>query len=488
MKLWKTLALTGLSTILLGSLVGCGSSKDNESSKESQDGVTLQMYQIGDKPENYDQLLEIANKRIEEKIGAQININYIGWGDYEKKMNVIVSSGENYDIAFANNYVANAQKGAFADLTELAPKYAKDAYDQLDEAYIKGNLVNGKLYAFPVNANVFAQQMFTFNKQYLDKYNLSIDNISSYEDAEEILKEFHEKEPNIAAFAIGQGYKAKADFDYPLGDSQPFAIDLKGDKTKIVNQYDTESYINILKTLNSWYNQGLIPTDAATSNKDYPLEGNTWFVRGETQGPYDYGDTILSNAANQELVSKPITLPLKSTAQAQMANFVVSNTSKNKEKSVEFLGLLNSDAELLNGLIYGVEGEAWEKVEGQDGKIKLLDGYKPKTHMAAWNTGNNAILYTQESITDEMIKARDEAIASAETSPILGFSFNTDKVKAEISNISNVMSQYSDGLNTGTVDPEETLPKLNEALKNAGYDKVLEEMQRQFDEFLKESK
>ena len=84
-------------------------------------------------------------------------------------------------------------------------------------------------------------------------------------------------------------------------------------------------------------------------------------MRGETQGPYDYGDTILTNAAKQELVSKAITVPLKSTGQAQMANFVVSNTSKNKEKSVEFLGLLNSDPELLNGLVWGIEGEAWKK-------------------------------------------------------------------------------------------------------------------------------
>ncbi|WP_369671457.1 DUF3502 domain-containing protein, partial [Enterococcus faecium] len=101
-----------------------------------------------------------------------------------------------------------------------------------------------------------------------------------------------------------------------------------------------------------------------------------------------------------------------------------------------------SDPELLNGLVWGVEGEAWEKVEGQDNKIKLLDGYKPNTHMAAWNTGNNMILYTQESITDEMIKERDENIAKAEESPILGFNFKTDSVKTEITNISNVMNRY----------------------------------------------
>ena len=485
MKLWKKLAFTGVSALMVGTLAACGGGSNASSNSEGSDSITLQMYQIGDKPDNYDALMEVANKRIEDKIGAKVNINYIGFGDYEKKMNVIISSGENYDIAYANNYVSNAQKGAFADLTELAPKYAKDAYDALDEAYIKGNLVNDKLYALPVNGNVFAQQVLTFNKPLLDKYNLSIDGIESYADAEKVLQEFHKKEPNTAAFAIGQGFKVQGDFDYPLGNTLPFAIDLNGDKAKIINQYDNKTYVDLLRTMHSWYQQGLIPSDAATSSKDYPLEGNTWLLRGETQGPFDYGDTILSNAANQELVSKSITVPLKSTGQAQMANFVVSNTSKNKEKAVEFLGLLNSDTELLNGLVWGIEGEAWEKVDGTDDKIKLLDGYQPKTHMSAWNTGNNAILYTQESITDEMIATRDKSIEEAETSPILGFSFNTDSVKTEISNISNVMNQYMDGLNTGTVDPDETLPKLLEALDKAGYEKVLTEMQKQYDEFRK---
>lgn len=106
--------------------------------------------------------------------------------------------------------------------------------------------------------------------------------------------------------------------------------------------------------------------------------------------------------------------------------------------------------------------------------------------MAAWNTGNNKILYTQDSITDNMIKKRDQSIADAKDSPILGFNFNTKSVKTELSNISNVMNQYMDGLNTGTVDPDETLPKLKEALENAGYNKVLKEMQKQYNQFLKE--
>lgn len=480
---WKKRMSICVTVALLGVLTACGGG--NKTTKSDTD--TLLMYQIGDKPENYDELMEAANKKIEDETGVKLNIQYIGWGDYKDKMSVIVSSGENYDIAFSDNYVTNAQKSAFADLTELAPEHAKKAYDELDEAYIKGNLIDGKLYAFPVNGNVYSQQVLTFNKQYLDKYNLSIEDVASYEDAEKVLKEFHEKEPNIAAFAIGQGFKVQGNFDFPLGNGLPFAVDLDGDSDKIMNQYENKAFVDSIKIMHKWYQAGYIPSDAATSNTDYPLEGNTWFIRQETQGPYDYGDTILSNAAGQELVSKAFTKPLKSTAQAQMANFVVSNTSKNKEKAVEVLGVINSDPEVLNGLVWGIEGEAWEKIDGQEDKIKLLDGYKPNMHMSAWNTGNNEILYTQESITAEMIEKRDESIVEAQTSPMLGFNFDTSNVKTELSNISNVMSQYLDGLNTGTVDPEETLPKMKEALTSAGYEKVLTEMQKQYDEFLAES-
>ncbi|WP_086350341.1 ABC transporter substrate-binding protein [Candidatus Enterococcus clewellii] len=485
MKTWKkTVAFAGAAALTIG-LAACGSNDSSTSSSGSDsDGVTtLLMYQVGDKPENYDKLMEIANKRIEEEINAKIDLQYISWGDWNQKMSTIIASGENYDLSFASDYVANAQKGAYADLTELAPKYAKEAYEQLDEAYIKGNTIDGKLYGFPVNGNIYAQQMLTFNKQYLDKYNIDISSINSYADAEKALTTFHENEPNIPAFAIGQTFEMSGDFDYVIGKEYPFAVKLDGDSTKIVNQYADKDQMAKFKLMHKWYTAGLIPTDAATNTTGFPLEGNTWFMREETQGPMDYGDTILTNAAGQELVSRPITTPLKSTAQAQMANFVISNVSKNKEKAMELLGLLNSDPELLNGLVYGVEGEAWEKIDGEDGKIKLLDGYKPNNHMAAWNTGNNLILYTQDTITDEMIKERDENIAASKASPILGFNFKTDSVKTEITNIANVMNRYKSSLATGTIDPEVNIPKLLEDLKTAGWDKVGDEMQKQFDEF-----
>ncbi|MCJ0602357.1 ABC transporter substrate-binding protein, partial [Enterococcus cecorum] len=168
MKTWKKFIGVSAATLLAISLAACGN-QNKSSSKDTKtgDSKSLLMYQVGDKPENFDELMKIANKRIKDKIGVTVDIQYIGWGDWDKKMPTIINSGESYDIAFAYHYVANAQKGAFADLTELSKKYAKDYLDQLPEMYIKGNEVDGKLYAIPVYGNAWGQQVLTFNDQYV---------------------------------------------------------------------------------------------------------------------------------------------------------------------------------------------------------------------------------------------------------------------------------------------------------------------------------
>ena len=66
-------------------------------------------------------------------------------------------------------------------------------------------------------------------------------------------------------------------------------------------------------------------------------------------------------------------------------------------------------------------------------------------------------------------------MAEAKESPALGFIFNTDNVKSEISAISNTMQQFDTAINTGTVDPDKAIPELMEKLKSEGaYEKSIE--------------
>ena len=492
MKNWKKYAFASASVVALAAgLAACGNLSGNKKAADSASGdkTVIKMYQIGDKPDNLDELLENANKIIGEKVGAKLDIQYLGWGDYDKKMSVITSSGENYDIAFASNYVVNAQKGAYADLTELYKKEGKDLYKALDPAYIKGNSINGKIYAVPVAANVASSQNFAFNGTLLAKYGIDISGVTSYETLEPVLKQIKEKAPDVVPFAVTKNFIPSDNFDYPVPNGLPFVIDLEGDTTKIVNRYEVPRFKEHLKTLHKFYEAGYIPKDVATSDTSFDLQQDTWFVREETVGPADYGNSLLSRVANKDIQIKPITNFIKKNQTTQVANFVISNNSKNKEKSMEVLNLLNTNAELLNGLVYGPEGKNWEKLAGKENRVKVLDGYKGNTHMGGWNTGNNWILYINENVTDEQIAQSKKDLETAKESPALGFIFNTDKVKSEITALTNTLNQFAGAINTGTVDPEVEVPKMLEKLKSEGaYQKVLDEMQKQYDEYLASKK
>jgi putative aldouronate transport system substrate-binding protein len=64
-----------------------------------------------------------------------------------------------------------------------------------------------------------------------------------------------------------------------------------------------------------------------------------------------------------------------------------------------------------------------------------------------------------------------------------GFDFDLNPVSTEVAGFGNVMDEFGKSLFTGSVDPEEYLPKLQEKLEATGIDKVIAEMQKQIDEW-----
>ena len=68
---------------------------------------------------------------------------------------------------------------------------------------------------------------------------------------------------------------------------------------------------------------------------------------------------------------------------------------------------------------------------------------------------------------------------------MLGFSFDVDNVRNEAIAVSNVIKEYSDQLKTGEVSVEKSYDTFMDKMKKAGSDKVLEEVQRQYDEWKK---
>jgi putative aldouronate transport system substrate-binding protein len=485
MKKWRNIMLGIMAAGAVFALSACGGSGNSSSGGNK---VTISMYQPGDKPKNYTEMINKANKELQKKYpNIQLDMKFIGWGDYGQKLSVMITSGDSYDLAFAQAYPTNAQKGAFADMTDyLKNGVAKKAYKAVDPAYWKGVTVKGKIYAFPINANVFANNNLAFNPTFVKKYNLDISKVHSYADATALLEKVKKGEPNVAGFAIAKDFQpSDKAIELPLASGYPIAIDSSGKDTKVRNLYDLPETQENLKILHDWYLKGYIPKDVATSTAVYNLQDDTWFMRQETVGPFDYGGNALKNAAGgKDIQVQPITDTYKSEAQSQVALWVISKSSKHKKEAMQVLNELNTNPKLLNNIVWGVQGKQWNFADEKAGKIKTTSDYKPGYFIGAWMMGNNRILYTQEgTVTDAMIKERDASIKAAKPSAMLGFIPDTSSITTELSNISNVYSKYGPLLNTGTADPLPTIKKMNAELKTAGFDKVLSTLQKQYDAF-----
>lgn len=81
--------------------IWCIRFQHRERRKSSDDIVTLKWIQIGGgQPDNYDAWKEHINEYLADKIGVNIDVEIISWGDWEKRRSTIINTGEDYDIIF----------------------------------------------------------------------------------------------------------------------------------------------------------------------------------------------------------------------------------------------------------------------------------------------------------------------------------------------------------------------------------------------------
>ena len=89
----KILALLLAAIMLVAMCCSCGGSKEG-------DVPTLKVYMPSSTQADLDLVVAEANKIIEKKIGAKMEIALIDEGAYNEKMNMIMASGEAYDVCF----------------------------------------------------------------------------------------------------------------------------------------------------------------------------------------------------------------------------------------------------------------------------------------------------------------------------------------------------------------------------------------------------
>lgn len=483
-RLLKQSVALGLVMVLGAvSLSGCGKKEAGEAGSDKP--VNLEYYTIGSPDKDLKQVNDELNKMLLAKDNLTINYNKISWGDYGTKLSTLINSGGNFDVAFAaasdqGDYAGNAQKGAWLELDEWLAGEGKELYDSIDEKYWEGVRVDGKIYGIPTNKEIAVPEQWMYPKEIVDKYNIDITKLTSLDSLEPVLKELHEKEPDWLGMELDRNshnFFALDGYEWVFKREVPLMFQSSDAKLEVVNIFETDLAKDRLDTLRKYYKAGYINEDAAVKESGMLEKGKKVFWKQAGGGPYSEIGWIKDRG--YDLVANPVTAPVVTTESARGGVMVVNKLSKNKDAALKFLKTLNTDPEIRNTINYGVEGVHYKLTD--DGQV---DAYGSDRYVGvAYTQGNWFILNTLKGEPKDKWDVYQKFNDSAVVSEALGFTPDISELTNEIASVSTVFNKYASGLLTGSVEVDTELPKFNKELKDAGIEKIQQELQKQVDEW-----
>ena len=463
---------------------------DEETSSGGLEDVTISWYYPGNYPQNdQDTVFDEFNRLLQEKINTTIDFKTIAWGDYNQKMQVIIASGEEYDLCYTanwiNNYHHNVAKGAFVPLDDLLTEYAPGLWASVPEKIWNATRVKGNIYGL-INYQISAMTSgVMFPKSLVEKYDFDYKSVTKLEDLEPYLQAVKDGEPGIMPLGVANtagttiGYvNAYLGFEEIGGRAVPGVILDNDPSMKVVNQFKTEKFKNWLYLMRDWYQKGFIAKDAiAITDLNPNLSGGAVGVSFEGNHKPG-GDAEASARWGYEAVNVPISESLLITSSIISTMHSISITSQEPERAMMFMEVMNTDKAQYNLLTFGIKDTHYEMTGSNSIKPIADSGYYPSTAWMHASTFNAFLLPGQPDDVWEQTKTLN---MSAKASPIIGFSFDPEPVKSEISQCTSVKQEYLPALELGTVDPDEVLPEFLDKLDRAGAQKIVDEMQSQID-------
>ncbi|WP_308637875.1 ABC transporter substrate-binding protein [Paenibacillus silvisoli] len=448
----------------------------------TEETVDLVWYFPGPPQKDLAAVQDAVNAYTKEKINATVQLKSIDFGGYDQKMNTVLAANENFDIAWSSGswllpYMPNARKGAFLaidDLLEQRPKL-KETMPQVMWDNVK---VDGKTYAIPNYQTITTREGFVIQKRFADKYNLDVSTIKGYKDIEPFLEQIKQNEKGIIPFGGIANFSS-----YFYGFWETAAGLVKKDDTAFhaTPMSDVAEYKQHLDIVHDWYVKGYSPKDVAIAKWDeLKAKGVVAVSYSNVLKPGGEVESAKKNGEN-EIIYVPITDPYIASDTNGTLN-AISKTSQHPEKALEFLELVNTDPVLYNLLCFGIEGKHYKNENGV--AVPIADsGYDPVTDWVFGNQFNALLRPGQDPKTWETTKEWNN---TDKVSPFIGFSYDTAPVKTEIANMDAVIKEFSDALNSGTLDPAKYLPEFNDKLKKAGAEKVQEVRQTALDAFVQQ--
>ncbi|WP_337100580.1 ABC transporter substrate-binding protein [Paenibacillus sp. YIM B09110] len=460
--------------------------------------VKLKMIFVGPKPVDYDIVFAEINKKLKEKINATIEGEFLDWSDWAQKYPLKLAANEDFDLIYSANWAGyndQALKGGFLELTEeMLTKYMPQTWANMPKVSWDQTKVNGKVYMVPQNRGESVEKLILYREDLRKKYNLP--EINSPETYATYLKAIAQNEPGVTPFTPETGDWKYHNLDRVLLKQQqewnmfdldlPFAYKLSDDKGQVFNVYETQEFKDLLLYYKDLADNNAWSKNVLNSKNDHQAD----FKAGKTASITHNNGTLGALMALMRQENSPYEVALADINQGKKKSIAISTqngtsihaTSKNVERSLMFIDLMQNDKEFHDLMMYGVNGVHYEPVG--DNKYKATDKNANYTGFSNWNF-NSPLNRDNEAFPQEASDLVNSWEANVYHYALETFVFDNSKVKTEIANVGNVMLRYAIPLEYGVIkDIDKALADLNKQLDAAGVDKIQAELQAQIDAFL----
>ena len=520
--------------VLLLILSSCGAMENEQSQQNSSDyrqqqkefntgeanidiskRVNITGYLLGFAPMGMPDVMDELNKKLIKDINATMEVYYISWTDLQSKYPLILATGEDVDWVFTANWCSYSQEaaiGAFKEITfDMLQKYMPRHYGMLKKTTAFNEVkINGKMYMVPTSTPDRKVPVTLIRGDLRKKYNIS--EIKRFSDIEPYLAAIKNNEPGMIPMNLDSTYDIGRPFGEIVNEMGPIYMDilvLTGTGSTIVYQFeDPTGKIGLITedpalpahkkaaaVLKNWYAKGYINKNAF-ANKVRSKES---FEQGKSAVGFGNSIDTQGNIANSQAKSYEVEIiPSLSgdtghnRADPYMGNgFSIASRSKNVERTLMAMDLIMED-EAYNYLVYfGVEGKNYVV---RDGMIDLPEGLTadkntyPPDVAGFWFT-NKDQFKPLASWNDSYIKLKENLKGMLAPDIYASFAPATDSVKTEVATVNQVTTQYYIPIQVGTAkDVDGAFKTLNDKLMAAGIQKLLDEMRKQTQAFLKAQK
>ncbi|HZG57806.1 extracellular solute-binding protein [Paenibacillus sp.] len=454
------------------------------------------MVLLGDKPQDTDLVYGEINKKLKEDINATVEVEFVGWGDVFTKIPLMLSSGDDFDLiatANWNNYFPNSRSGAYREITrEDLEKYAPQTLANTAQEVFDSAMVDGKLYALPMNYREITIHGFLVRGDLMKKY--QIPDIKTLEDFETYLAAVKQNEPEMIPWDTNNNALfVQEHLTRPFGlynpDGTLFTLPIDEAKPKYEYMYDSPNAAALFHRLRDWNEKGYWQKNALASK----VPAAESMKSGKSAATFENLPTAntLFQVMNVEHPEWDVRFYPVNADKPYLANPFINNgiaigkNSKNPERALMMLDLFRNDVDYAHLTYYGIKGKHYEISE--DNQLISLPGATGFPPNGAYPYGwiDDRFFLTPDNGLSNYAEVLKRAQDQVKQTNLRSFTPDLNDVKNNNAALSEINTQYVlplyHGVVKGTV--EEELQSIKGRMEKAGLNEVRELAQKQLDQF-----